>query len=206
MSLFSYIGNQFHKPTGIGGRLATFTQNRMNQRQYIGTETVLELKADDMVLDIGFGNGYVMNRLAKQYPCRFYGIDVSLDMLAVASNRNKKHIDNGRMVLSLGSAEQSGLSDELLDKIYTINTAYFWTSLDAGLAEIHRILKPGGLFVNTVYSKAMLDSLPMTKNGYAKYELDEYVKAGSRNGFSTDVKPIVNGRSYCVIYKKLVGG
>ncbi|MDR0885252.1 MAG: class I SAM-dependent methyltransferase [Clostridiales Family XIII bacterium] len=50
----------------------------------------------------------------------------------------------------------------MIKKVYTINTVYFWSSLDVGLTEIWRILQPDGVFGNTVYSKAMLDSFPVT--------------------------------------------
>ncbi|MDR0839966.1 MAG: class I SAM-dependent methyltransferase [Christensenellaceae bacterium] len=199
----SYIGKQFHKPTGFGGRLATFVMNRQNWRQYAGTEAVLALGVADSVLDIGFGNGYMLHRLASRYNCRFYGIDISPDMLEAATKRNKKYIEAGRMSLSLGSAEQTGLADESIKKVYSVNTVYFWSSLDAGLTEIWRILRPDGVFVNTVYSKAMLDGLPVTKSGYAKYEIDELLAAGARNGFSVKAMSIVEGRSYCIVCKKI---
>jgi ubiquinone/menaquinone biosynthesis C-methylase UbiE len=198
----SYIGEQFHKPTGLGGRLATFVMNRQNWQQYVGTESVLELDASDSVLDIGFGNGFMLNRLANRNSCHFYGVDISPDMLDVAKRRNRKHIQGGRMSLYLGGVEETGLSDGLIDKAYTINTVYFWTSLDSGLIEIWRILRSNGIFVNTVYSKAMLDTLPVTKNGYAKYEIDELLEAGKRNRFSVNIVPIVEGKSYSIIYKK----
>jgi ubiquinone/menaquinone biosynthesis C-methylase UbiE len=176
--------------------------NRQNWRQYVGTEAALELDVTDSVLDIGFGNGYLLNRLAGRYNCHFYGIDISPDMLDVATSRNKKHIREGKMSLSLGSAEKTGLADGLIDKAYSVNTVYFWSSLDAGLTEIWRVLRPDGVFINTVYSKAMLDSLPVTKSGYAKYEIGELLEAGKRNGFSTKAEAIVEGRSYSIIYKK----
>jgi ubiquinone/menaquinone biosynthesis C-methylase UbiE len=176
--------------------------NRQNWRQYVGTEAVLELDVTDSVLDIGFGNGFMLNRLAGRYNCNFYGIDISPDMLDAATSRNKKHIREGKMSLSLGSAEKTGLADGLIEKAYTVNTVYFWSSLDAGLTEIWRILRSDGVFINTVYSKAMLDSLPVTKSGYAKYEIDELIEAGVRNGFSAKAEPIIEGRSYSVIYRK----
>jgi ubiquinone/menaquinone biosynthesis C-methylase UbiE len=176
--------------------------NRQNWRQYVGTEAVLELDVTDSVLDIGFGNGYLLRRLASRNNSHFFGIDISPDMLDVATTRNKKYIQDGRMSLSLGSAEQTGLSNESITKAYTVNTVYFWSSLDDGLTEIWRILRPDGVFINTVYSKEMLDSLPVTKSGYAKYEINELIEAGERNGFSAKVEPIVEGRSYSVIYKK----
>lgn len=187
MGIMAYIGKQFHKPSGLGGRLATFVMNRQNWQQYAGTETALSLLEPDAaktVLDIGFGNGYLLNRLASRYACQFYGIDISPDMLAIATQRNKSFVESGRMALSLGGAEKIGLPDGSIDKAYTVNTVYFWSSLDAGLAEIWRVLRPGGVFVNTVYSKAMLDSLPVTKSGYAKYQTDEFLAAGKRNGLS----------------------
>ncbi|MDR3121171.1 MAG: class I SAM-dependent methyltransferase [Clostridiales bacterium] len=139
----SYIGEQFHKPTGLGGKLATFVMNRQNWRQYAGAEAALNLVGTESVLDIGFGNGYLLGRLAGRYDCCFYGVDISPDMLQTATKRNRKSIDSGKMCLSLGSAEKTGLESDSIDKAYTVNTVYFWSSLDAGLADIWRILKPG---------------------------------------------------------------
>jgi ubiquinone/menaquinone biosynthesis C-methylase UbiE len=198
----SYIGEQFHKPTGLGGKLATFVMNRQNWRQYAGVEAALNLSGTESVLDIGFGNGYLLKRLAGRYDCRFYGVDISPDMLQTATKRNRKFIDSGKMRLSLGSAEQTGLESSSIDKAYTVNTVYFWSSLDAGLADIWRILKPGGVFVNAFYSKKMLDSLPIADKGYAKYEIDELLEAGKRNGFAVEAHPIVEGRAYCLTYRK----
>jgi hypothetical protein len=43
-------------------------------------------------------------------------------------------------------------------------------------------------------------------NGHnAKYEIDELLEAGERNGFSAKAEPIVDGRSYSIIYKKKEG-
>jgi catechol 2,3-dioxygenase-like lactoylglutathione lyase family enzyme len=51
MGLMGYIGEQFHKPTGLGGKLVTFVMNRQNDRQYRGAETALVLRNTDTVLD-----------------------------------------------------------------------------------------------------------------------------------------------------------
>ena len=202
MGVMLYIGEQFHKPTGLGGKLATFIMNRQNWRQYAGAEAALNLSGTESVLDIGFGNGYLLRRLAGRYDCCFYGVDIFSDMLQAATKRNRKSIDSGKMRLSLGSAEQTGLESASVDKAYTINTVYFWSSLDAGLSEIWRILRPGGVFVNTIYSKKMLDSLPIANKGYAKYEIGELLEAGKRNGFVVEARPIVECRSYCLTYRK----
>jgi hypothetical protein len=46
----SYIGEQFHKPTGLGGSLATFVMNRQNRRQYAGAEAALNPGGTESVL------------------------------------------------------------------------------------------------------------------------------------------------------------
>lgn len=55
MDSVSYIGEQFHRPTGLGGRLATFVMNRQNELHYRGAVVALDLREADIVLDIGFG-------------------------------------------------------------------------------------------------------------------------------------------------------
>jgi ubiquinone/menaquinone biosynthesis C-methylase UbiE len=202
MGLIRYIGDQFHKPTGFGGKFVTFVMNRQNDKQYRGTEATLGLQDTDTVLDIGFGNGYLLHRLAECYGCRFYGIDISEDMLRAASKRCEQFINKGRMTLSLGDALQTGLPDDFFDKAYTVNTVYFWSDLTTGLKEMHRILKPSGIFVNAVYTKEFLDSLPVTKQGYAKHSVKHLIETGEAAGFEVTLQTIAGGKAYCLIYRK----
>jgi ubiquinone/menaquinone biosynthesis C-methylase UbiE len=197
-----YIGEQFHRPTGLGGRLATFVMNRQNGRQYRGAEAALDLQDDDTVLDIGFGNGYLLCRLARKYGSRFYGIDISEDMLRAAGMRGQRFVRDGRMMLSLGDALHTGLADNFFDKAYTVTTVYFWPDLSAGLTEAWRILRPGGIFVNAVYTKEFLDTLPITKQGYAKHSIDHLANAGERAGFTVTKHIVADGRAYCLVYRK----
>jgi ubiquinone/menaquinone biosynthesis C-methylase UbiE len=197
-----YIGEQFHKPTGFGGRLTTFVMNRQNDMQYRGTEAALGLQDADTVLDVGFGNGYLLHRLAANYGSRFYGIDISEDMLNAAGTRCRRYINEGRITLSFGDALQTRLPDGFFDKSYTVNTVYFWSDLALGLTEMHRILKPVGIFINTVYTKEFLDTLPVTKHGYAKHSIKHLVKTGESTGFTVTPQAIVEGKAYCLVYQK----
>jgi ubiquinone/menaquinone biosynthesis C-methylase UbiE len=205
MGLMKYIGEQFHKPTGFGGKLVAFVMNRQNDRQYRGAEVALDLQDADTVLDIGFGNGYLLHRLAGRYGSQFYGIDISEDMLRAANKRCRRLISDGRMALSLGDALRAGLPDGFFDKAYTVNTVYFWSDLAAGLAEVRRILKPGGVFVNAVYTKEFLDTLPVTRQGYAKHSIKRLVDAGEAAGFTVTPQAIVDGKAYCLVYRKQGG-
>ena len=202
MRLLTYIGRQFRQPTGFGGQLSTFVMNRINQKQYRAIESALRLGDADRVLDIGFGNGYFLRRLAGKYHSRFWGIDISDDMRRAAAARNRNSIEAGRMALSVGDVVHMDFPDGAFDKVYTSHTVYFWSDLDQGLAEIWRVLKGGGLFVNAVNSKEVMDKIPVTKTGFAKYTLAELEEAGRRAGFTVETAAIVPGKMYCLLYRK----
>lgn len=124
-------------------------------------------------------------------------------MIKSASKRNKRFIDDNRLFLSEGDIIEIPFDDEFFDKIYTVNTVYFWQDIDKGLSEIKRVLKPGGTFINVVYSKEWLDKSPLTQYGFSKYTLDEVSNASVRNGFRTsDIQEIKKDKSYCLVLKK----
>lgn len=203
MNLTKYIGEQFGKPTGIGGRLSTFIMNRMNQKQYNSVIQALWFYPKERVLDIGFGNGYLINKLAKNNKSQYYGIEISDDMIELAREHNNKFIQENRMSLIKGNVMNMDYEDDFFDGVYTVNTIYFWEDIDKGLLEIKRVLKPGGIFVNAIYSKQFLDKLKYTQYGFSKYTPKEIEEAAIRCGFKvieiTETKP---GSSYCFILQK----
>ncbi|MDR0570411.1 MAG: class I SAM-dependent methyltransferase [Clostridiales Family XIII bacterium] len=205
MGLMRYVGGQLHKPAGVGGRLVMFVASRQNDRQYRETESALGLRDGDAVLDIGFGNGYLLRRLAGNHGSRFYGVDVSEDMLRVAGRSCRRHIREGRVALSLGDASRTGFPDGFFDKAYTVNTVYFWPDLGEGFAEAFRVLKPGGLFVNAFYAKDFLDTLPVARRGYAKRPTERLVEAGEAAGFAVSERATLAGKACCLICQKQEG-
>ena len=82
------------------------------------------------------------------------------------------------------------------DKAYSINTVYFWESLDDEMAEIRRVLKPGGLFINALYTNEALDNFPHTKFGYKRYKPNELTIAGQKAGFTVEITSAFNGKAY----------
>jgi 2-polyprenyl-3-methyl-5-hydroxy-6-metoxy-1,4-benzoquinol methylase len=77
-----YVGNNFGNPNGIGGKITTKIMNIINKNQYKVILENIRLEPNNNVLDIGFGNGYLIDKLFKKnIPINIYGIEISNDML-----------------------------------------------------------------------------------------------------------------------------
>ena len=204
MSKFSeYIGSQFGNPHGIIGRICCVIMNVINKAMYKKTVSLIETDPDDKVLDIGFGNGYLLRYLFRKTKSDLYGIDISEDMLKLAAKKNREAEKQGKLNLQLGDCCDLSYADNTFAAVTSINTIYFWRDTVNCLSEILRVLKPGGSFFNVVYTKEFLDSLAYTEKGFKKFEPGQLVELGKQAGFgSIQVRDIAKGKSFAVIYTK----
>lgn len=198
-----YVGDSFAKPDGVGGKMATLIMNIINQKQYNTVLKNIRLEQNDVILDIGFGNGYLIKKIFKQnISVKVYGIDISADMFQKVSSKNKQKIEDGRLKLFLENISRTSFENELFDKIFTVNTVYFWNDLKGCFSEVKRILKPNGIFLNVIYTKDFLDKLPYTKYVYNKYSVTELEKITKENGMELiETVEIIKNKSYCIIAK-----
>jgi ubiquinone/menaquinone biosynthesis C-methylase UbiE len=201
--LIKYIGNNFGKPNGIGGKITTKLMNIMNQKQYRTVLKNIGLENNNNILDIGFGNGYMVNILFRQnILIKIYGIDISEDMFNIALSKNKQYVNNGSLKLFVEDISKTSFENNLFDKIYTINTVYFWNNLEKCFSEIKRILKPDGIFMNLIYTKEHLDKIIISKYGFNKYSVEEMEKITKDNGMEIiKILEIIKNKSYCIISK-----
>lgn len=176
--------------------------NRINQIQYKSVMNNLNCSQKDRILDIGFGNGYLIKHLARKNEGDFYGIEISEDMLKTGCNHNSELIEQGKVHLTKGNVMDIPFENSFFDRIYTVNTVYFWEDLDKSLSEINRVLKPKGIFINVIYSKQWLDKMKYTQYGFSKYTPNELKDATLRNGLNVfQVIEIRKNISYCIISK-----
>jgi len=116
-----YVGNNFGNPDGIGGKISTKIMNIINQNQYRAILENIKLEPNNNVLDIGFGNGYLIEKLFKKnIPINIYGIEISNDMLNIVSQKNKKIIEEGNLKLFLEDISKTSFEENTFDKIYTV--------------------------------------------------------------------------------------
>ena len=115
--------------------------NRMNQKQYQAVLDNINVELSDAILDIGFGNGYLLEKLLQQSPQKLAGIDISQDMVDTVSKKYQKEIKAHQLDISLADVQALPYEDESFDKIYTVNTVYFWDTIEQSFSEVERVLK-----------------------------------------------------------------
>ncbi len=204
MSKFSdYWASQCGNPRGMIGRIMTWAMNRANNVMYRGIVENLKIYEGLKMLDIGFGNGYLEKLVYKRVKCSIYGIDISEDMVKLASEKNKQGIANGDIHLMVGDCCKLAFKDNSFDVVTTMNTIYFWENTIQGMQEIYRVLKEDGIFYNAVLTRESLDKVFYTKNGFKKFEKEEYIEMGQQVGFKRiTFKNLGQEYGLLVIYEK----
>jgi len=202
MNMGKFIAKHLSAPKGIRGRVVSYVMNRKNRPIYEKTLKFLDFKDGEKVLDIGCGNGYVLNLLANRNTGTFSGIDISESIIKAANIKNKSFVSEGIMQFDCQNIVKMSFENGSFDKAYTINTVYFWDNVDDAMDEIRRVLKPDGVFVNTVLSNETLDGFTFSKYGYNRYSQEQLTQMGEKAGFGVEVIPLFKGFAYCYKYQK----
>jgi ubiquinone/menaquinone biosynthesis C-methylase UbiE len=149
-----YIGGQYRRPTGIVGRIIGGRMANQHQPENAWGVSLLHVQPTDHILEIGFGPGTTIQRLAALSPEGLIaGIDFSRTMVHVSRKRNAMAIKVGRVTLCYGDAVKLPFADHSFDKALSIHTLYFWQEPRRALAEVYRVLRPGGMLIITFLPK-----------------------------------------------------
>jgi ubiquinone/menaquinone biosynthesis C-methylase UbiE len=134
----------FGRPRGVLGRLGGIIMARANADCGAWVTELLEVEANDSVLEVGFGPGVIIQRLSKLASAgHVAGIDPSREMVEQARARNAIGIKGGLVDLQRGSVESLPFDDNSFDKALAINSMQVWPDSNTGLTEIRRVMKPG---------------------------------------------------------------
>lgn len=139
--LLAPLFRQFHQPEGVLGSFVGRALARKGARAYPVVEAAA-LQPTDRVLDIGCGPGVAVARAASEVPAgHVTGIDPSDVMVRQATRRTR---DAANVTITTGTAESIPLGDDSVDVVWATNTFHHWADTAAGLAEVRRVLRPGG--------------------------------------------------------------
>lgn len=140
------VTSPFAKPRGLRGRLAGRFMLWTNKQDDL--LTVLDVRPGDRVLEVGYGPGGLVRLLAgRTDAAAVQGVDPSPAMRDVATKLNRAAVRAGRVELGLGSAERTGVPAQSVDHVVSVNNVAIWPDLEAGIRELHRVVRPGGTVV-----------------------------------------------------------
>ena len=178
------IAKQLRQPSGKMGEAVGCKMNESNGFLYDFIIEAMQLKDNDSVLEIGFGNGKFFDKVfAKAKNLKISGIDFSSTMLKAAQKNNIQAIEEDRLDICFGDCEVLPFNDNSFDKVFCINVVYFWQNPTDNLMEIHRVLKPGGKFYTGIRHKDSMKYMPFTQFGFTMYDEESWKTQLVRNLF-----------------------
>jgi len=108
----------------------------------------LPIVEGDRILDVGCGDGMYCFRLAELSGASgtIVGLDVSAAFLrAAASDRPTRQADTAPVLFCQADVELLPLDDDSLDVVWCAQSFYSLPSIEKALAEMIRVLRPGGV-------------------------------------------------------------
>lgn len=151
----------------------------------------LDARPGESILDLGCGDGQLTQRMAAA-GAHVAGVDASPEMVEAARGRGVK--------AQVGEAESLPFADAMFDAVFS-NAALHWVrGQDAMMAEVYRVLKPGGRFVAEMGGHGNIAAIRvafmavLARHGLAEREVeenyyptpDEYARRLTGHGFDVE--------------------
>jgi arsenite methyltransferase len=158
--LMRVLDAAFGHPRGVAGRIGGALMVRSNAEQERWAVQRADLRPGMQVLVVGPGPGVglILAAAAVGPDGHVIGVEPSETMRDMAATRCADQIRTGLIELRDGTAEHTGCGSGAVDAVLSVNNVMLWDRA-AGLAEVHRVLRPGGRLIITVH-RHVLDFQP----------------------------------------------
>jgi ubiquinone/menaquinone biosynthesis C-methylase UbiE len=189
LNFTTYFSRQARKPAGIFGR---FYMSRVFEKGNAELNALmyetLSIRENDHVLEIGFGTGTLVKKIAALLNNGLVeGVDFSKSMVAIAQKKNRKHINSGKVKIHLGDFDEVLFDDNCYDKIFSVNTIYFWENPGTTISKICRILKPGGKLIIGFHDKNEMEKMPLNRDVFQYYSTHDITGFLSIHGLLNNI-------------------
>lgn len=145
-----WIDSQYERPRGIIGTYIGEKMVRQHRIEVAWTLDQLSVQPSSTILELGCGAGDALASSLRKWPdAQVIGLDRSPTMVASAKKRNNRALQAKRVNVLQGEFQSIPLPNASVGCIFSVHTLYFWQDIGLVLAEIDRVLKPGGTFVIT---------------------------------------------------------
>lgn len=149
---YSQEGNKTEQVSDMFNNISK-TYDMMNHFMTLGIDIIWRKKAirslkpikPQRILDVATGTGdFALESIKILNPEKIIGLDISQGMLDVANEKiNKKGLQNQFEVV-LGDSENLPFEDHSFDAVTVAFGVRNFENLEKGLAEIQRVIRPGG--------------------------------------------------------------
>lgn len=135
----------------------------------------LSLGSDDIVADLGAGNGFFTLPLAKNTSQTVYAVDIEPKMLELLKERAKKDgVENIKYVTS--NLEEINLPSNSINKALLAFVMHEVPHMEKALNEIKRILKPGGKTLILEWEAIEMDMGPPLHERIPSNKLRDFIQ------------------------------
>lgn len=155
--------------SGLTGTLYGMIFLLVGRRNARRANEITKVGADDHVVDIGCGPGNAA-RLAARRGARVTGIDPSPAMLRVARAVTRR---SAGIVWAEGSAEAIPVPDGAATVVWSLATVHHWRDVEQSLAEVLRVLGPGGQLV-AVERRSPPDATGVASHGWTAQQAEAF--------------------------------
>lgn len=177
--LKNWIDSHYENPRGIVGTYIGEKMVRQHRVEVHWTIDQLLIQSNARVLDLGCGAGdAIAQMLHRVDSVHVTGLDRSKTVVRSALKRNRAAVQTGRAEIVEADLRRLPFPDAQFDRVFSIHTLYFWEDVNAVLAEIERVLVPGGSFVIT-YCDGKGD---ITWDGIVSIVREQFIPAASSLG------------------------
>ncbi len=137
----------YKKPEGKTGEELLDLMDQDHTPIALWSYTNMDVKEDDVLLDIGCGSGLNIRRLHRKSPkAKSYGVDYSSTSVKKSIMMNRDEVDEGNIIIEEANVLDMPFEDEKFDIITAFSTVFFWPDIINAFREVKRVLKTGGKF------------------------------------------------------------
>lgn len=177
----SFVNSTARRPEGDWAR-RFYREPKSHMKAFAAALQNLAPQPDDIFLEIGCGGGYFL-RMIQPLVTKVSAIDHSPEMVELARQSNQEAVAAGRAEIVQGDAERLPWPDNSFTCTANTSMWFFLPRPVNVLAELYRVLKPGGRLVIATIRRSWFNRIVWAPYGLRLYTNQQVERMLSQCGF-----------------------